>query len=249
MIYWNGCSFVRGMEIKVRPRDVFANIVSKEFGQSWWDNAKVGGSNDRIWRTTLDDCIRTKPDLVIIVWSGLNRWEFLDDYNTWRSAVWVKYIFDKVKLKISPQSETHFHPRMKLEQWKAIQAHSIRTRTMRYNLIYSLHYMLSTKYFLEAKKIPYLFYNMSGGQINPSARILNETRMEGANNIWEVAHMKKEDYYRELPHMKEEAFYDMCRREKVPFGPKDHPLEEGHELMAKRIIGDIYDKKLDKIFS
>jgi hypothetical protein len=49
--------------------------------------------------------------------------------------------------------------------------------------------------------------------------------------------------------MKEEAFYDMCKRKKVPFGPKDHPLEEGHRLMAERIIGDIYDKKLDKVFS
>ena len=61
--------------------------------------------------------------------------------------------------------------------------------------------------------------------------------------------MKGEDYIRELPHMQEEAFYDMCKRKKVPFGPKDHPLEEGHRLMAKRIIGDVYDKKLDKVFS
>ena len=49
--------------------------------------------------------------------------------------------------------------------------------------------------------------------------------------------------------MKEEGFYDMCKRHKVPFGPKDHPLEEGNKLMAERIIKDIYDKKLDKVFS
>ena len=61
--------------------------------------------------------------------------------------------------------------------------------------------------------------------------------------------MKLNDYLNELPHLKEEAFYDMCKRKKVPFGPKDHPLEEGHRLMAKRIIGDIYAKKLDKVFS
>ena len=34
----------------------------------WWDNAKVlSGSNDRIWRTTVDDMIRQPADLVIIV--------------------------------------------------------------------------------------------------------------------------------------------------------------------------------------
>ena len=71
MIYWNGCSFVRGMEIQNRPEDIFADIVSKEFGQKYWDNAKVGGSNDRICRTTVDDMIRTtsKASHYCMVWS------------------------------------------------------------------------------------------------------------------------------------------------------------------------------------
>jgi hypothetical protein len=90
---------------------------------------------------------------------------------------------------------------------------------------------------------------MSDGQLNPTLDTLDEDRLEGSNNVWIVEHMKKKDYLKELPFLKEEAFYDMCKREKVPFGPKDHPLEDGHKLMAKRIIGDIYDKKLDKIFS
>ena len=87
---------------------------------------------------------KEKPDLAIIVWSNMNRWEFLDDMRAWRSAVWVRFLFDKISLAISEKSETHFHPRMKLKQWEAIQGHSTQTRNMRYNLIYSLHYMLST---------------------------------------------------------------------------------------------------------
>ena len=249
MIYWNGCSFVRGMEVPNRPRDIFANIVSQEFGQAWWDNAKVGGSNDRIWRTTMDDMIRNPAKLVIIVWSGLNRFEYLGNDNVWRSAVWVRYMFDKVTLELNDQSETYFHPNMTLKQWQAIQGWATQVRSMRYNIIQSLNYMISIKYFLKSKNIPYLFYNLSDGQIQPSLKILDEQRMEGANNLWEVPHMVLNDYLDELPHMKEEAFYDMCKRKKVPFGPKDHPLEEGHRLMAKRIIGDIYDKKLDKVFS
>jgi hypothetical protein len=35
----------------------------------------------------------------------------------------------------------------------------------------------------------------------------------------------------------------------VPFGPKDHTLEDGNRLMENRIINDIYDKKFDKVFS
>ena len=41
----------------------------------------------------------------------------------------------------------------------------------------------------------------------------------------------------------------MCKKAKVPFGPRDHPLEEGHKLMANRIIGDIYKYELDKFFT
>ena len=33
------------------------------------------------------------------------------------------------------------------------------------------------------------------------------------------------------------------------YGPMDHPLEDGHKAMADKIIEDIYDKKLDKLFS
>ena len=112
MIYWNGCSFVRGMELENRPDDSFAHKVSDKFNQEYTDNSKVGGSNDRIWRTTLDDCLREKPDLAIIVWSNMNRWEFLDDMRAWRSAVWVRFVFDKITLFINEKSETHFHPRM-----------------------------------------------------------------------------------------------------------------------------------------
>lgn len=249
MIYWNGCSFVRGMEIQNRPDDIFANLVSKEFDQPWWDNAKVGGSNDRIWRTTMDDMIRKPAKLVIIVWSGFNRFEFLDNLQTWRSAVWVRYRFDKLNLHVSDDSEVHFHPNMVLKQWEGINGYGKYGRSMRYNLINSLNHMISIKYFLECKGIPYLFYKMSDGQLNPTLDTLDEDRLEGSNNVWIVEHMKKKDYLKELPFLKGEAFYDMCKREKVPFGPKDHPLEDGHKLMAKRIIGDIYDKKLDKIFS
>tara|TARA_A100001515_G_scaffold68034_1_gene54130 strand:+ start:118 stop:873 length:756 start_codon:yes stop_codon:yes gene_type:complete len=250
MIYWNGCSFVVGSEVKERPRDTFAGLVGTHFMTPWWQNAKVGGSNDRIWRTTMDDMIRQPADLVIIVWSGLNRFEYLNEKNnTWRSAVWVRHRMNKATLKITDDSEVHFHPDMSLEQWKGLQGYASKIRNARYNLITSLNYMISIKYFLKQKGIPYLFYNMSDGQIHPSRRILNEDRKEGANTVWEVKHIKEKEYYNELPHLKEEAFYDMCKRAKVPFGAGDHPLEDGHKLMAKRIIQDIYKYGYDKIIN
>lgn len=256
MIYWNGCSFVRGMEIKNRPDDIFANIVSQHFNQPWWDNAKVGGSNDRIMRTTTEDMYLKPAKLAIIIWSGLNRFEFLSHNpksrypgGVWRSAVWVTHRFNKKTLEIDPSSEVHFHPELTREQWNGLQGYATRIRNMRSNLISSLHNMLAVKHMLELKGIPYLFYNMSDGQWLPSKETLNEERWEGANNLWQTEHFKLDDYLELLPHMKEQAFYDMCKEAGVEFGPRDHPLEDGHQLMAKRIIEDIYDKGFDKLFS
>ena len=72
MIYWNGCSFVQGMEID-QTKDQFPYLVGSHFNQETWRNSKVGGSNDRIWRTTMDDMIRNPTPLVVILWSGPNR--------------------------------------------------------------------------------------------------------------------------------------------------------------------------------
>jgi len=247
MIYWNGCSFVQGAENEFHQQ--FPTLVGKHFNSDWWRNSKVGGSNDRIWRTTMDDMLRKPADLVIIVWSGINRFEYLTRENVWRSAVWINHAFNRYTLEMHPRSEIHFHPDMTLDQWKAIQGMGTKVRSMRSNLIETLNYMISIKYFLEAKGIPYLFYNMSDGQIRWVRKKLNEQRKEGANIIWDVEHMKEKDYYAELPFLEEEAFYDMCKKAKVPFGPKDHPLAEGNKLMADRIIKDIYKYGYDKIIT
>ena len=168
----------------------------------WWQNAKVGGSNDRIWRTTMDDMIRQPADLVIIVWSGLNRFEYLNEKNnTWRSAVWVRHRMNKATLKITDDSEVHFHPDMSLEQWKGLQGYASKIRNARYNLITSLNYMISIKYFLEQKE--YLTYSTICPMDRYTLqRILNEDRKEGANTVWEVKHIKEKEYYNELPHFK-----------------------------------------------
>ena len=50
----------------------------------------------------------------------------------------LRYMFNRKTFEPSPDSEVHFHPRMKLEQWKALNAYGTIGRSMRYNLIVSL---------------------------------------------------------------------------------------------------------------
>ena len=155
----------------------------------------------------------------------------------------------KHPFKLSHDSRMFFHQDMDRKMHAGVEGYGRDVRYPVYNLRWSMQYMLSVKYLLKAHGIPYLFYNLSDGQIKVALKHIDDPQQEGANVVWSQNTMKLKDWYRELPHMKEEGFYDMCKRHKVPFGPKDHPLEEGNKLMAERIIKDIYDKKLDKVFS
>lgn len=270
MIYWNGCSFVQGMEINKRQNQ-FPSIVSAHFEQPWLRHSKVGGSNDRISRVVIDDICSEKGlagevnlkspltikkenlkiKLAIIVWSGINRFEYINPTtNTWRQAAWMSHRCEsKYPFKLSHDSRMFFHQDMDRKMHAGVEGYGRDVRYPVYNLRWSMQYMLSVKYILKAHGIPYLFYNLSDGQIKVALKHIDDPQQEGANVVWSQNTMKLKDWYRELPHMKEEGFYDMCKRHKVPFGPKDHPLEEGNKLMAERIIKDIYDKKLDKVFS
>ena len=67
--------------------------------------------------------------------------------------------------------------------------------------------------------------------------------------MWEEFSVNRQQWLELIPELRTEDFYTMCQRHKVAFGPKDHPLEDGQQLMADRIIKDIYDKELDKQIS
>lgn len=249
-IYWNGCSFVQGMELERSTKDCFTNIVSDHFNVDWWRNSKIGGSNDRIWRVSMEDALAGhKPKLAIIVWSGVNRLEYLNDANLWRQVGFTSFIFDRVKYKTLDISKIYYHPDMTNQQYTGFKNYVLYSRTMKYNLINSINYMISLRHFYNSQGIPHLFYMMSNGQISPGLKYLDEKRQEAANIVWSSpVSMKLKDYLKEIPELTSEGFYDMTKG-KVPYGPKDHPLEEGHQLIADRIIEDIYEKKLDKIFN
>lgn len=267
---------MQGMEV-AKIRDQFVSLVSNEFNQNWIRHSKVGGSNDRILRCIIDDFCNhskgilgkaynssnrdtdileydtdgNKADLVIILWSGINRMEYLNpDTKTWRQSAWIRHrMAPRYPYKLSADSHIHYHPDMTRSMHSGLEGYARDVRFGTYNLLQSLNYMISVKYILESKGIPYLFYNLSDGQINPVKKSIDDKRFEGANITWHNHQLNWAQYCKELPHLEGEGFYDMCKRNNVPFGPKDHPLEEGNKLMANRIIKDIYDKKFDKVFS
>ena len=255
MIYWNGCSFVRGMEVDKRKHK-FAWSVSEHFNQECINQAKVGGSNDRIWRTVVNDVPHFfQPKLVIIMWSGINRMEYLDwaplDRHefVWRAANWANFKWNpKTGFIDKENSMITKNPTPNVIK-KSLQDYMLHVRNMPYNLIYNLHYMYTTNVYLESLGYNVLNYTMSKTPYTYLPDYLNKEWREGANFVWETPQLNKEAWFEKLPFLKEEGFYDMCKKAKVPFGPKDHPLEEGHALMHDRIVKDIRKNGFNKEFN
>ena len=68
-IYFNGCSFVQGMELQDRFNNCFTHLVAEHFTTTLSRSSRIGGSNDRILRVTSTDMMQMlkKPKLVILV--------------------------------------------------------------------------------------------------------------------------------------------------------------------------------------
>lgn len=257
MIYFNGCSFVNGFELKNKFKDRFSNLVCEELGQEEDNDAKVGGSNCRIWRTTMNHCLTNKYDCAIIVWTGVNRMEYLQagenksgnifkpsndiQVPRWRATNWKTYALRHAHGDQIDKSKTNLfkHPDQTDHEYLILNGFMKELRHIRWNLKYTISYMLATKYFLESLDIPYLFYTFSSGQYKPFLYLLDEDYLEAANNYWQSLELSKKQVVKELPCLLEDGFYDMAQKAKLPFGEKDHPLEAAHRMMADRIVKDM----------
>jgi len=255
MIYWNGCSFVRGMEVG-KKKHKFAWSVSEEFNQECINHAKVGGSNDRIWRTTINDVPQFfQPALVVIMWTGINRMEYLEwaplssHEFIWRAANWANFNWNPKTGVIDKENSYITRNPVPGVVKKSLQDYMVNVRNMPFNLIYNLHYMYTTNIYLKSLGINVLNYTMSNTPYRHLPEYLERTFREGANFVWETPQIDKNEWFKRLPFLKEEGMYDMCKKAGVPFGEKDHPLEQGHALMHDRIVKDIRKHGFNKEFN
>ena len=261
MIYFNGCSFTNGFELNDKFNTRYSGIVCKHLNKLEDNDAKVGGSNDRIWRSTMNHCLTKKYDLVIIMWTGINRMEYLQTGGNisgnkhksskqtsvprWRATNWQDFALSHRELKIDREKTNLFrHPDQTDHEYLILNGFMKELRHIRWNLKYTISYMLSTKHFLEARGIPHLFYTFSSGQYKPFLYLLDEEYLEAANNYWDSLELSKKQILNELPCLEADGFYDMTQKAKLPIGRKDHPLEEAHAMMADRVLQDIENEDI-----
>jgi hypothetical protein len=193
-------------------------------------------------------------NLVVCMWSGINRVETLRQSNItqdwgWTINTWSKFFLDPKTLKAAHESKAYIDRQLEVGEEKIIAGYMKRVRNAHFNLRLSIGHMLSVKYFLQSQGINQLHYLFSHGQYRPLLPILDWETWENTNNWWASQDLNREQIVAELPFLESEGFYDMCTRSKHAIGVKDHPLEEGHKAMAERIIKDIKTNEFDKEFN
>ena len=247
-----------------RDVDAFPSLVALDLDQEFYNHAKIGGTNERIQRSTQNYILKSekevqkndrkgslisrssrtaKVDLAIIMWTGINRLEFMTE-TKWKNATWRKY---ELNAEYLPTNDSYILKDKDLDE--DIDHHLngyIKTRSAMFCLKWTISYMLATKYFFKAHNIPYLFYTFSSQHYKPLLHLLDEKYYEEANFAWPSYEMDKKEVLKELPFLKDDGFLEICKKDSLPTGKKDHPLEEGHKRMTEVILGDIKEHGYDK---
>lgn len=193
------------------------------------------------------------PQMVVIMWTSPTRIEHLscgaksdrlsdiDIPYTWRGGNWKSFDFDN-DLYPTKDSEPMWSP-VEPPEVRAAGMNFLNIRNLYWCLRETINCMLATKYFLQANNVPSLHYLMSSGNIQPLLYLLDEPTWEGTNVLWESLDLNRKQIIEELPFLESDGFYEIAKKNNCQFGPKGHPLKDGHRLMADIINRDIKNGK------
>jgi hypothetical protein len=143
MIYCNGCSFTEGYNLH-NPQLAWPYQLGKVLNQDVISLAIGGGSNDRIYRTTVEFCNLQTPDYVIIGWTSLSRNELTHNSGTYLRLAPNCKLPDEHELSDNLDTVHQFWSRYLLNEY-------INFRNL-------LHHILHLQDYFKIKKIPYKFF-------------------------------------------------------------------------------------------
>ena len=212
--------------------------------QQWFEPKDMVGKYQQTFQVNKQYEKDGWPDLVVCMWSGINRLENLrlsqitKDWS-WVVAAWGEHKLQKENYKATYNSHLYIDRQYEPGEEEFYRGYMMRIRNSHYNLRLTLGNMMAVKYMLKAKGIPQLHYLFSSGQYKPLLHLLDLPVYENTNNWWESLDIDRATAVQELPWLESEGFYDIAKNNNCPIGVKDHPLEKAHQLMAERIIGDI----------
>jgi len=220
-IYFDGCSWTRGADLKNKVEERFSRLVSQEFGAEEYNIAEGGGSNDRIVRNLLVENNIEEYDLAVIGMTFPARTEYYGDYPQSKNikgfrwiAVNPKYNFSHIRSKIKNNT---IKEKVVAEYKDGKEIEGL----TRYQKFWSEYYRTITtdKFFQNKEKIQ-------------KKTIENHCQVKGVPLVICTIN----------PWTKENFELQMNNKENNPSG-KGHPDAEGHRIIADKII-DIIKSKL-----
>ena len=246
--YFCGCSFTLGHELKDLEETRYSKLVSDHFNANEINEARGGGSNQRIVRKFIEAVAREKIDYVFIMWSSLDRFEH------WSGREALDKGYDPVTAnRIFPeQAEDKKVFTNHLGQYrnrgsvrKALADYMLEVRTRQHQVAEYFNFVLTIQTICKAKKIPYSMSNYQYKQTQKVVEIVMEDlkkenhqaypwMLETCNLIDWNAWLKDKDF----------GFLEFAQERNFAIGPDGHPLEEAHRAFSKLICAD-YDRRVE----
>jgi len=228
------------MPVEVPSLRAYASLIASELNLEYVCAAVPGNSNSAIRRNTMDECEKHKDiDLVIVMWSFPNRYEF--NFNNHWNQITLWSIENNVEVKIKKEFknqnpivfDAHLKKLQRERESGIIDFAKVFYRHVGYTDYWqcysSLVEIVMLSNYLKLRNIPHLFTVSESFIINSQIH----TKDPSYKTLYDQTN--KIDWFL-FPHNK--GFYNWAQEEKFPFGTT-HPLEEAHIEAANLIYEHI----------
>lgn len=225
IVYANGDSWSWGSELgdesqHYRDNHSYPGLIAKHLGLDLVNRSKPGGSNQRLFRTTIHDVskllLENKKPLVLLTWTEVHRFELFDI----SSKEWISFS--------NPSSTTN--ELLTNEIWGKYSSDAS-------NLILLITKFIAIDSFFRYNKIPYIMVTSCG--LTP----------ESFGKNWVTSGVPSEEFlmYKTLTekinYIGQFTLSSYLRTfNRVEYGKNYHPLELGHQIMADFLMLQINDR-------
>lgn len=244
-----GDSFTYGSELKDcvliskdnPPREVFSHmtysaLIAKELQFEYICAAHPGYSNSAIRRSTMDVCeLYNDIDLVMVMWSFPNRYEFKFDHGWEQLTLWSieDSVEDRIRREFHNENPIVFDAHLKKLQRERDLGITKFAKTFYQYIGYtefwesysSLTEIILLANYLRLRDIPYLFTGVDSCLFDNVKKHLEDPSMRTLFN-------QLDNNWFWFP--KNRGFYTWAKEERFPFATT-HPKEEAHQEAAQLI--------------
>ena len=235
---FNGCSFVWGDELKDPMNTRFSKLFSEQLGMIEVNLSLRGGSNERIYRTTLDYLQNNpNPETVVIVWSGIDRFEYID--------VMEKDQHDEYYLQCSPS-------RINQAEYRKLKPHLIgymlRILDDYKRSIDTINKMCSIQFICDTMDIPLLQYQFTNRHRDIMNVLLGKNPFNEREESLQKYYKSKVDYLKPYSSLGLKDFNDLLGLSidigdvRLVRGYYGHPLEKSQVMFADMMINEFRNK-------